>query len=127
MSRDDPPATTLSEAISAGRRAAALGFDWEHAVDALDKVAEELAELRHAIEQADDDATTEELGDLYFAVSNVARKLAIDPDACLTAATRKFEYRFKLMVDAIRDQGQRPQDLTIDELERFWVSAKGRE
>lgn len=125
MDADKTRSTALREAVAAGRDAADLGFDWTHALDALTKVIEEAEELRIAI-TADprSQAVAEELGDLYFAVSNVARKLQLDPELTLAAATEKFKRRFNSVVSAVRQTGREPHDLSLDELEEFWVASK---
>ena len=119
--------STLAHATAAGRDAAALGFDWETAAEALDKVTEEVAELREAIAANDLDHCFEELGDLLFAVGNVARKLDLDADAALAGATEKFERRFKDVLRRVAAAGAQPEDLSLDELEAHWQAAKAAE
>ena len=123
----DDEMTALWRAVKAGERAAELGFDWAHALDALEKVTEEVHELRDAMQGASREEVAEELGDLYFAVSNVARKLGLDPEKTLHAAVGKFEHRFSLVLAAARQRGRDPRDMSLDELEELWVEAKHRE
>src|SRR5262249_50199993 len=78
-------------------RAAATGCDWQAATDVVDKIDEEVEELRETLRDADRARTEEELGDLLFAVANLARKLKIEPEAALRAANRKFTGRFAAM------------------------------
>ena len=118
---EDKNRSALRRARDTGLAAAQVGFDWDHAADALDKVSEEVAEL--AVELADRARATDELGDLLFAVVNVARKLDIDPDAALDAATDKFEVRFALVLEWAAERGG-SQSLTLEELEALWQRAK---
>ena len=87
----------LKRAEKMGRRAAAVGFDWPDAAGPGDKIAEELGELAAAREAGDAANTAEELGDVLFAVVNLARHLGIDPEQALVGANRKFERRFRAM------------------------------
>lgn len=119
-----PTTSSLRAAVECGADAATYRFDWEHVTDALHKVREECDELAEAIEAGERDHVVEELGDLLFAVCNVARKLAVDPDVALTQATRKFEQRFQLMLGMIAEAGATPRELTLDEMEQYWVRAK---
>ena len=105
-----------------GAEAAHVGFDWENARDALDKVREEVAELEADLNERE--RAFEELGDLLFAVANVARKLELDPDAALQSATDKFERRFALILDAVAASGRQPTDLGLAELEALWQATK---
>ena len=115
----------LRRAEKLGKRAAAVGFDWPDAVGPRDKIDEELGELAAAREAEDADNIAEELGDLLFAVVNLARHLKIAPEQALVAANRKFEQRFSAMEQDITSSGQAIQDLDIDRLESYWESAKG--
>ncbi len=115
----------LRRAEKLGKRAAAVGFDWPDAIGPRDKIDEELGELAAACEAGDADNSVEELGDLLFAVVNLARHLKIDPEQALVAANRKFEQRFCAMEQAITSSGQAVQDLDIDTLESHWETVKG--
>lgn len=109
----------LERALKLQKRAARTGFDWPDAAGPRAKVTEELAEL-----DAEDDPErqAEELGDLLFAVVNLARKLEIPPEAALRAANSKFERRFRSIETAPGFD-----DLSLDEKEALWVAAKGRQ
>lgn len=122
--KDEANETALQRALRAGAEAAAVGFDWDVASDALDKVEEEVSELR--AELGVHERAREELGDLLFAVVNVARKLGVDPEEALHEATMKFERRFALVLEQVAAQGARPEALTLDELEAMWQRAKTR-
>ncbi len=115
----------LSRAEKIGRRAARIGFDWAEARLILAKIAEECAELEAVLERgAEKRAIEEELGDLLFAVANLARKLEVDPEAALRAATRKFERRFRRLEGLASERGIGPE---IDALEALWQEVKAAE
>jgi MazG family protein len=120
----------LLRAHEIGTRAAAVGFDWERAVDVVAKIEEEVAELRQAVEAgaaARPSNAEEEMGDLLFAIANLARKLGIEPEAALRQANDKFTTRFASMETAIRDGGRRLQDCTLEQLEDEWTRVKAAE
>lgn len=105
------------------KKAAKVGFDWENAQGAFDKVSEEADELRRAMD-GDGDAG-EELGDLLFAVVNVARHLKVDPERALEKTCNKFISRFASMERQARDAGKTLSGLPLDELDALWERAKG--
>ena len=114
----------LKRAEKLGKRAAAVGFDWPDPAGPRDKIDEELAELALAREAGDRAHTAEELGDLLFAVVNLARHLSIDPEDALVAANRKFEHRFRAMERELTASGTDLSDLDIDTLEAHWQRNK---
>ena len=114
----------LKRAEKLGKRAAAVGFDWPDSAGPRGKIDEELAELAAAREAGDVDNTVEELGDLLFAVVNLARHLRIDPEDALVSANRKFEQRFRSIERSIAASGKNMQDLDIEALESRWQAAK---
>jgi ATP diphosphatase len=115
----------LTRALKLQRRAARVGFDWTTAPPILDKIAEELAELRHEVEAgAPADRLEDELGDLLFATVNLARRLDIDPDAALRRTNAKFERRFRAMETALAEDGRRAEQCSLEELELLWAEAK---
>ena len=114
----------LKRAEKLGKRASITGFDWPDAAGPRAKIDEELSELAEAQESGDAENTTEELGDLLFAVVNLSRHLKIDPEQALVAANRKFERRFRSMEQAIISSGQAISDLDIDTLETHWEETK---
>ncbi len=118
------PALKRSEKL--GRRAAAVGFDWESRAGVREKINEELEELSEAAGSRDQAHVEEELGDLLFTIVNLARHLDVDPEAALVAANTKFERRFRAMEDATQSAGQRLKDLPAADLERAWRNAKRR-
>jgi tetrapyrrole methylase family protein / MazG family protein len=111
----------LQWAWSLQRRAANVGFDWVDVDGALAKIGEELSELREAATVEEREA---EFGDLLFTMVNVARKLGINPEDALRAATGRFEARFRMMEQAARSDGRRINDLPMEELDRYWEAAK---
>src|SRR5438876_10570583 len=111
----------LQWAWSLQRRAANVGFDWPDVEGALDKIREELEELREASTVEEREA---EFGDLLFPMVNVGRKLGINPEDALRGTTGRFEARFRMMEQAARAEGRALKDLPIDELDRYWEAAK---
>lgn len=113
----------LQWAWSLQRRAANVGFDWVDVDGPLAKIGEELAELRNAATVEEREA---EFGDLLFTMVNVARKLRMNPEDALRAATGRFEARFRMVEQAARADGRRITDLPMEELDRYWEAAKRR-
>ena len=114
----------LQWAWSLQRRAANVGFDWRDVDGALEKVGEELGELREA---ATLEAREAEFGDLLFTMVNVARKLGINPEDALRGTTGRFEARFRTMEAQARNEGRALGDREVEELDRYWEAAKARE
>ena len=121
---DDVPGALpgVARADKIQKRAATVGFDWTSADPVFDKVAEELAELRAA--GADREAVTSELGDVLFAVVNLARHLEVDPEIALTRANDKFIARFRTMESASAETGVSLRDLSAAQLDERWEAAK---
>lgn len=120
----------LLRAQEIGTRAAAVGFDWERATDVLAKIEEEVAELRETIASGvatDRARTEEELGDFLFAITNLARKLGVEPESALRQANDKFTRRFGQMEANLRAQGRALTSCTLDELEAAWGLVKREE
>jgi MazG family protein len=117
---------SLLRAYELGSRAAQVGFDWVTSADVLDKVDEEVRELRHAVAAggAASPEAEEEFGDLLFTLVNVARKLGIEPEAALRVANDKFQRRFDELERHVTKDGRKVRDLTLDELEAHWQRAK---
>ena len=107
------------------KKAAKVGFDWENVQGALDKVAEETAELQQAMDGSGD--VEEELGDLLFAVVNVARHLKVDPERALEKTCDKFISRFASMERQAHAADKTLSDLPIEELDALWNKAKAAE
>jgi MazG family protein len=113
----------LLRAHKIGKRVATVGFDWPDASAVADKVEEELGELRHALPEGRR-RIAEELGDLLFAVANLARKLHVEPEAALGRANDKFTRRFEGIERLLRRDGRTVHDATTAELERLWEAVK---
>lgn len=118
----------LLRAYELSARAAAVGFDWAKAGDVLDKIEEEVAELRAASEQAEGPRRIEEeLGDALFALVNLARKLGVEPEAALRLANDKFQRRFDGMERAAAADNRRLRELSLEQLEAMWQTQKAQE
>jgi len=117
----------LTRAAKLGARAARVGFDWHGPGGVLDKVREELVELDAAVATGDAHAASEEIGDLFFSVAQLARHLGADPESVLRDANRKFEGRFRFVEQALAAQGRATADATPAELEALWDRAKQQE
>lgn len=120
-------APSLAYADAVQRKAAKLGFDWPDVHGALPKIAEEAAELTEAAAGDDDAHVREELGDLLFAVVNVARHLKVEPEAALRAATQKFRTRFEAVEALARDRGIDLHTAGLPTLDALWDEVKTRE
>ena len=114
------PALWRAEKVQ--KKARKANFDWPDVTGALDKVAEELDELKTAI--AEDSNIEEELGDLLFAAVNAARFVEVDPEEALTKATEKFISRFARMEEFASAEGRDMAEMSLDELDGLWNRAK---
>ncbi len=118
----------LTRAIKLQKRAARVGFDWTDARDILNKIEEEVGELRTEMDQgAVHERMTDELGDLLFALVNLARRLDVDPEGALRGTNAKFERRFHRIEHWLGEQGRKPEAATLDEMEELWRQAKREE
>ena len=117
---------SLLRAYELSTRAATVGFDWVTPGDVLDKIDEEARELREAVATlgATSPEAEEELGDLLFAVANLARKLGVEPEAALRVANDKFQRRFDDVERQVTSKGERMRDLPLEQLEAHWQVAK---
>jgi nucleoside triphosphate diphosphatase len=120
------PALLRAEKIQ--KRAARVGFDWKQTGPVIDKIEEELGELRAELTAGNVDPArlTDELGDVLFAVANLARHCKIDPEAALRATNDKFERRFRHIERRLGEAGRKPADATLEEMEALWQEAKTR-
>lgn len=123
---DDVPSTlpSLSRAVKLQKRAAQVGFDWPEPLGVVDKVREELDEVLEAMSENDHSAIAEELGDLLFVVTNLARHLKVDPETALRAANTKFERRFRFIEQALRESGRDIAKCDLESLDALWGEAK---
>lgn len=123
---DDIPLAlpALSRANKLSSRASRAGFDWPDHHGALEKIREELAELEVEIDAGHQENMNAELGDLLFAVVNLARHLDIDPEQALRGTGKRFESRFRHVESAVRGSGQAIDSTDLESLERHWQDAK---
>jgi len=124
-------APALMEAHQISTKVARVGFDWKNVAEIFDKMHEELDELRAAIathletnDEADHAHVREEIGDLLFVITNIARRLNVEPEAALKLSNRKFRGRFRFIEDRLREQQRKFDEVTIDDLEKLWQEAK---
>lgn len=116
----------LLRAFELSTRAATVGFDWVRAEDVLDKIDEEARELRAAVTSAGAASADaeEEMGDLFFALANLSRKIGIEPESALRRANDKFQARFDEVERRTRAEGRNLPDLRLEEMERHWEAVK---
>lgn len=146
---DAPPASLLDgipkalpstlEAFKLGAQAGEAGFDWVRVEDLLDKVEEEVREIREELKtpHPENSASThlgtaagklqEEVGDLIFSVANLARYIGSDPETCLRQANRKFKHRFQSLEREVMKRGKKVRECSPEELESIWVEVKTKE
>ena len=130
---DGVPSTlpALLKAQRTQEKAARVGFDWKDAKGPLDKISEELRELKEAVSASADTSldphVKEELGDLIFAVTNLARHLKADAESALESTTAKFSRRFRAVEAGARAQGKRLKEMSLDEMDALWDEAKRAE
>jgi MazG family protein len=117
----------LVEAEKIGKKAAAEGFDWPDVEGALEKLKEEAGELVEARQQANQSHTEHEVGDLLFALVNVARYLNVDPEQALRKASGRFRKRFRHVEEGVKAEGGVMKDTPLERLEDFWQEAKRAE
>jgi ATP diphosphatase len=118
----------LARAVKLQRKAAEVGFDWNDARLVLAKIREETEEVEQELSAgAPSPALTDEIGDLLFAVANLARHVGADPEQALRGANAKFERRFQFIERALAERGGDPESATLDEMEELWLAAKAAE
>ena len=117
----------LTRALKLQDRASKVGFDWNDPRAVLAKLREEMDEIETALDEGDDDAVAGEIGDLLFAVVNLARHLKVDPDGALRSTNVKFERRFAAIEHALATRGKTPADATLAEMDALWDEAKAAE
>jgi MazG family protein len=117
---------SLLRADQISRRAASVGFDWQKADDVVEKIEEEIAEIKAVVkdEQSDRARMEEEVGDLLFAIANLSRKLGVEPETALRKANAKFTRRFTAMEIATKRSGRVMQQMTLEQLETEWQAVK---
>jgi MazG family protein len=127
-------APALMEAHQISTKVARVGFDWTWIKDIFEKLQEEVDELREAIDihagtndEADHAHVREEIGDLLFVITNIARRLNVEPEAALKLSNRKFRRRFAHIEKLLREQNRKFDETTLAELEELWQEAKAEE
>ncbi|MEH6565169.1 MAG: nucleoside triphosphate pyrophosphohydrolase [Halopseudomonas sp.] len=125
---DDVPQAlpSLSRAQKLQKRAASAGFDWPEAAPVVDKIAEELDEVRAALRAGDQAAVAEEMGDLLFCVVNLARHLGVDAEYALREGNNKFERRFRYIEKQLQACGKRVEHTELSALDALWDQAKAQ-
>ena len=117
----------LSRALKLQEKAGKVGFDWDDVRAVVAKLREEVAEVEAEIADRSAEKLTDEVGDLLFAVVNLARHLDVDPEAALRGASAKFERRFAHIEQRLAESGRKPEGADLDEMDALWLEAKGLE
>jgi ATP diphosphatase len=115
----------LTRALKLQEKAARVGFDWSEAAPILDKIEEEIGELREALANGDAAEIKDEFGDMLFAVVNLGRHLKVDSEAALSGTNEKFRSRFHYVEQALNASERTLEKATLDEMEVLWQQAKG--
>lgn len=116
----------LLRAYRTGEKARGVGFDWPDHNGVLDKIAEEVDEVKEAIASGDKGHIASEIGDLLYAITNLARHFEIDAEAALRGTIGRFESRFRVVEELLDAEGKTPEQTPLDELEDKWQEAKRR-
>lgn len=114
----------LMRADKVQKKASKVGFDWDNVDGAFDKISEELAELKTAVANGDEENMREELGDLLFSVVNVSRFIGVDSEEALTNSTDKFIDRFSKVEKMADERGMNMKETDLSELDKLWDLAK---
>ena len=114
----------LERSLKMQKRAARVGFDWQDCGQVMGKVKEELAELEEAMESGDPNAINHEVGDLLFAVVNMARHLQVEPENALRESNRRFTRRFSFIEQELEKENIQPHDAGLEKLDQLWNAAK---
>jgi MazG family protein len=118
---------SLLAAHEIGTRVGAVGFEWENASDVVAKIEEEVAELKRAVDGEGTARIEEEMGDLLFAIANLARKLGVEPESALRKANQKFSTRFQKVERRLEAAERSVHDASLEEMEAVWESVKKEE
>ncbi|CUX13292.1 nucleoside triphosphate pyrophosphohydrolase [Agrobacterium genomosp. 13] len=114
----------LTEALKLQEQAARVGFDWSDPAPILDKIEEEIAELREALAEGKPEKVSDELGDLIFALVNIGRHVKTDPENALRGTNTKFRRRFNHIETSLSDSGETLQEASLERMEDLWQAAK---
>ncbi len=121
------PLPALGRAVKLQEKAGTVGFDWNDPREVLHKMREEIDEIEQALEGGDTREIAGEIGDMLFAIANLARHLKIDPEAALRLTNAKFTRRFHFIEDQLAVNDRQPEGATLEELEALWQAAKATE
>lgn len=119
---DALPALQRAEKLQ--KRAATVGFDWPETEQVLDKIEEEIAELREALAEGKQEAIQDEMGDLFFAMTNLSRHINVKSEIALRGTNEKFIRRFSHIENTLERQGKTLKDASLEEMEALWQAAK---
>ncbi len=114
----------LLRALRVGEKAHAVGFDWPDHAGVIAKIEEELLEVKEAIEGGDKTRVSDEIGDLLYAIVNLTRHMNVDPEASLRRTIGRFESRFRIVEQRVRESGKQLEDCPLEELDGHWEAAK---
>ncbi len=118
----------LVKAYRIQEKAKGVGFEWEKKEDVWDKVKEELEELKQEVDNnSEKEKMEDELGDLLFAITNYARYIGVNPEDALERTNKKFIRRFQFMEKHTEDEGKKLADMSLMEMEEYWIRAKQSE
>ncbi|WP_104018033.1 nucleoside triphosphate pyrophosphohydrolase [Roseovarius nitratireducens] len=117
----------LLRAVKLQKRAARVGFDWPETLHVLNKIREEVEELHEAAESGDQAHVEEEFGDLLFVMANLARHMKLCPETALRRANAKFTRRFARIEALLAEDGRRPEESDLAEMDALWNAAKAEE
>jgi ATP diphosphatase len=117
----------LTRALKLQEKASTVGFDWNDPRAVLAKIREEADEIEHALDDGDRREIASEIGDLLFAVVNLARHAGADPEATLRQTNAKFEERFRFIEEKLANQGRAPAQASLEEMDKLWDEAKAAE
>jgi ATP diphosphatase len=123
---DDIPIAlpALQRAEKLQKRAATVGFDWPETIQVLDKIEEEIAELREALIEGDRAHIQDEMGDVLFAMTNLARHINVKSEIALRGTNEKFVRRFSFIESSLKNAGRSLEDASLEEMEELWQAAK---
>jgi len=127
LSGVSPGLPALARALKLQQKASKVGFDWNDPKAVIDKIREETNEIESELGVGQQDKIAGEIGDLLFALVNLARHLDVDPESALRTTNLKFERRFAAIEDALAAQGKKPEDATLAEMDTLWDQAKEQE
>ena len=118
----------LMRAEKLGKRVAKVGFEWPEIDSVFEKINEEIQELRSELEanEISEESIEEELGDILLTVATLARHVHVDPELALRRANAKFERRFRFVEESLAEDGQSPENVSLQKLEKLWQEAKQR-